>query len=55
MTINNDAIELIEENIHPSRNHALCEEILSTSDHLWCISLRKCVISDMYAYDIFDF
>lgn len=43
---NSDSIELVEENLNPSRTLTVCDKILSISDTCWCISLRKCTIAD---------
>ena len=48
MMLNNDSIELIEENLSYLHTNAVIEKIVSISDKAWCISLRKCVISDRF-------
>jgi hypothetical protein len=48
MMESNDSIELIEEHLTPNRTLTVCDKILSISDTVWCISLRKCLITDKY-------
>lgn len=46
MMLDNDSVELIEENLTPSRTSAVCQSLLAASARIWGISIRNCMIGD---------
>ena len=46
MNINDDSIEIIEEYLNSARTNAICHQLATISEKVWCISLRKCSVND---------